>query len=168
MSPSDAHLLGALADAATRGPWVPDLGRFRCRVTTPGGADVADVGAVEDAKFIAAARAGWPETIEALQRAQVDLHDVKVAAEHAGNEHRAELAKAAALLGEMRADRDRQAQGAQLAGRQVREMAERLTLVEAELARLRPLGAAIERWARYRYSPELLASWDAYQASFKE
>lgn len=156
------------SDTATRGPWAADITRFRNRVVTTQGADICDVGTPEDAMFIAAARSGWPDALESVARALVEVDAVKVERDTAENKHRADMAATTAKLAAALVERD--TAGKRLVARDLsmKAMAARMEVVEAELARLRPLAEAVSRWAKHRYSPELMASWDVYLASGKE
>ena len=88
MSDKELDEMKALCDAATPGPWTPKrllfdgvvIRREGCEVTTPE-YDVcaniqngAPIRKVEDAVFIAAARAGWPQCIEELKRCRKYLN----------------------------------------------------------------------------------------------
>lgn len=155
-------------DNATPGPWAADVGRHISRVVAPGGAVICgDIAVPEDAVFIAESRMGWPASNALKAAADAVAIDARLVHERADNRYRADLETLDRQTRDLRAERDRAANMAAKRAQDLAEMSVRLDAAEAELARLRPLVPALERWMRFRYMPELSAAWKAYLASSK-
>lgn len=146
----------------TPGPWAADVTRERSAVVTTSGALIATVVRHEDARHIAEARSGIERAIAERTQAEADRDAAKVAGELAANAQRAAMADLDRRLEAALADRDRHAARATSATERGNELAAKLTSAELELAKLRPLADAVERWIRYRYAPGLLAAWEAF------